>query len=63
MIVAVGVTGVPSKTIHLTDEQYSYVLDTKDDEESVAERVRAILEAGIQHEEDAAEVESGLIDE
>ena len=41
---------MPSKTIHLNDEQYAYVVGSKDD--SFSERVRELVDKGMEVEQD-----------
>ena len=41
---------MPSKTTHYNDEQYQYILSTKD--ESFSERVRELVAKGMEVEQD-----------
>lgn len=42
---------VPSKSTTYDDDQYQYILNSMDDEESFSERVRELIDKGIEFEE------------
>jgi len=43
---------VPSQTVFLKEHQYSYVLQTKGDEQATSERIRELVNLGIEVEQD-----------
>jgi len=43
---------MPTHTTNYDDSQYQYVLATKEPEQSVSERVREIMDVGIEGEQD-----------
>lgn len=42
---------VPSQTVFLKEDQYSYVLQTKGDEQATSERIRELVNLGIEVEQ------------
>lgn len=46
---------MPSKTTTYHDEQYRYITATMDDEQSFSERVRELVDKGVETEERAAD--------
>jgi len=47
------VVGMPSQTIHIEEETYNYISDTKDDGQSFSGRVRELLNKGKEVENNA----------
>lgn len=52
IVVVVVIAIVPSKSITLHDEQYGYIVQTQDDEQSFSDRVRELVDKGIEVEDD-----------
>lgn len=46
---------MPSKSVTLDDEQYRYILDTQDDDQSFSDRVREIVDKGVKVEREETE--------
>lgn len=45
---------MPSKSVTISDDQYRYIIETQGDD-SFSERLREVLDAGVQAERDADE--------
>lgn len=52
IVVPVVVPYMPSFSATINDEQYQYLLSTKDNEESKSERLRELVDKGIAEETD-----------
>lgn len=42
---------MPSKSVTFDDDQYGYILQTQDEDQSFSDRMREIIDAGIEAEE------------
>ncbi len=43
---------MPSKTIHFTDEQYAKLVTGKGEDQNMADRVREVVDMGLEVEQD-----------
>jgi hypothetical protein len=43
---------MPSETVYLDDETYSYAIETKDDGQSIGKRLQELVKAGKEYEQD-----------
>jgi len=44
------VTGMPSRTIHIGEETYDYIRETKGEDQSFSSRARELLQQGVEED-------------